>query len=609
MKLSACVIAKNEADTIGKCLASLQAIVDEIILVDTGSNDDTVAIAKEYQAKVYSYEWKNDFASTKNFALDQTVADWIIFLDADEYFSAETSANVRKIIKKHAHECDGLMIKLINIDADNDNKYIDEFFKVRILKNDKNIRFIGDIHEEVHHLSGRKNRYYQVDAQDILIYHTGYSTSKIQEKCKRNLAILLKQINGTKADEAVFGYLADVYYGLKEYEKAIHYAKLDIAAEQKELSYASRPYRILINSLSRSEDNNVELKNIIMKAIATFPDLPDFYFEYALIKYNDMLYDESLHLLLKAIDLHKNYSNIETSLFKRDLKLAYILIAKIYERKNSLDEAIIIYQQVLSLDKYDVEIFTSLFNILARQKKSYVIKLLNSIYNETKIEDVEFLISHIADIFKGKILLYYIQARKKIMCNSDIDIVELMANNKYDEITEKMRSDLIIKINFLTLSAILLDNKKNLTDDIECLPEEYKNVIWRYYKINDIKLKKNDFEVYKAILLGLRRANKENILMKYCKVAIDFEISDVWEIADLLKSNRCYLEANRLYEYILDKKIIERIDEIYYSIGYCHYRIGQYDQAKFNFEQAMTMGNTSNEIHEFLKWSTIEKLS
>ena len=89
MKLAACVITKNEADTIGKCLTSLQDIVDEIIVVDTGSTDDTVAIAEQHNAKVYFYEWKNDFASAKNFALDQTAADWIIFLDADFYFGKQ----------------------------------------------------------------------------------------------------------------------------------------------------------------------------------------------------------------------------------------------------------------------------------------------------------------------------------------------------------------------------------------------------------------------------------------------------------------------------------------------------------------------------------------
>lgn len=605
MKLSACVITKNEADTIGKCLTSLQDIVDEIIVVDTGSNDDTAAIAKQHNAKVYFYEWKNDFASAKNFALDQATGDWIVFLDADEYFSAETSQNVKRIIQDHEHECEGLMIKLINIDVDNDNQYIDEFFKLRIFKKDKDMRFVGKVHEEIHNLTGRRNRYYQVDAKELIIYHTGYSTNKIKGKCKRNLSILLKQLNGTKRDEEIYGYLADVYYGLQEYEQAIHYAELDIASDRKELTYASRPYRILINSLSREKENKDKLENSIIQAIHAFPDLPDFYFEYALVKYIGTLYDEALGLLLKAIQLHESYDNIETSLFKRDLKLAYSLAAKIYEKKNLITDAIGFYQQALNVDKYDTESFHALFKLIDRQDIADSIDRLNRLYDTTKLKDVKFLILHISAIRKGKILLHYLEVYKVLVNNKNTEILDLIAASKYNEVTEKMRSNLIIDVNFLALSAILLDNQSSLTEDIEYLPEKYKRVIWRYYHINDVKLTKNEFEVYKAILLGLRRANKEEVLMRYCECVVDFAIYDILEIADLLKYNRCYVEAIALYEYILGDKNTENLDEIYYSLGYCYYRNGQVEKAKLNFEQAVRMGNSNNEVHAFLKWSKI----
>ena len=88
--ISACVITKNEANTIERWLVDMQSIADEIIVVDTGSTDNTVKIAKASNVKVYHYKWKNDFAAAKNFAIEQASGDWILFLDADEFFSEET---------------------------------------------------------------------------------------------------------------------------------------------------------------------------------------------------------------------------------------------------------------------------------------------------------------------------------------------------------------------------------------------------------------------------------------------------------------------------------------------------------------------------------------
>lgn len=99
-KISACVIAKNEAGNITRCLQSMQDIVDEMIVVDTGSTDDTTKIAEQLGAKVFHYKWNNDFAAARNYALEQAKGDWIIFLDADEYIVPEKIKNVRPFIEK-----------------------------------------------------------------------------------------------------------------------------------------------------------------------------------------------------------------------------------------------------------------------------------------------------------------------------------------------------------------------------------------------------------------------------------------------------------------------------------------------------------------------------
>jgi tetratricopeptide (TPR) repeat protein len=97
-QLSLAMIVKNEARCLARCLRSIRAVADEIIIADTGSTDDTVKIAAEFGAQVSHFVWINDFAAARNFALEQTAGEWILALDADEYASEALAGEIRKFI-------------------------------------------------------------------------------------------------------------------------------------------------------------------------------------------------------------------------------------------------------------------------------------------------------------------------------------------------------------------------------------------------------------------------------------------------------------------------------------------------------------------------------
>ena len=82
--LALCMIVKDEEAHLGCCLESVKGLVDEIVVVDTGSTDRTVEIARQYGARVFSYGWHDDFAAARNVSLSHAGADWILVLDADE---------------------------------------------------------------------------------------------------------------------------------------------------------------------------------------------------------------------------------------------------------------------------------------------------------------------------------------------------------------------------------------------------------------------------------------------------------------------------------------------------------------------------------------------
>ena len=227
MKISACVITKNEEKNIGKWLQEMSAIADEMIVVDTGSTDNTVNMAKRAGAKVYHFKWINDFAAAKNHAIEQATGDWILFLDADEYFSDETKHNVRNLLKEHHKnkKVGSIRCRLINIDIDNKNKIVDAMVQVRIFRNIPQIRYRGKVHENIFN-SGAKTG--MIFSDKIEILHTGYSSSILKSKTERNMKILeAKRAEEGDSYDVIAGCM-DAYMVLEQYEEAYRYAKLSI---------------------------------------------------------------------------------------------------------------------------------------------------------------------------------------------------------------------------------------------------------------------------------------------------------------------------------------------------------------------------------------------
>ncbi len=194
IKISFCAIAKNEERCIARCIESLYGVADEIILVDTGSTDRTVEIAKAHGAKIRNFEWINDFAAAKNFALDQASGDWVIFLDADEYFPNERSAKaVRAAIEKlHANtKYDGLYHAIRNItdtSSPDAAEKASRSFNTRVFRLSPDIRFRNAIHEQVAKNGGEPNTY-DMAQEDSVIDHDGYNPSLIRAKELRNIDI------------------------------------------------------------------------------------------------------------------------------------------------------------------------------------------------------------------------------------------------------------------------------------------------------------------------------------------------------------------------------------------------------------------------------------
>src|SRR5262249_54910071 len=91
------IIVKNEESNLRRALESVASCVDEIVIVDTGSTDNTVEVARSYGAKVLAFEWSDDFSAARNCAIENTESPWILTLDADEYLLPDDQAKLKKL--------------------------------------------------------------------------------------------------------------------------------------------------------------------------------------------------------------------------------------------------------------------------------------------------------------------------------------------------------------------------------------------------------------------------------------------------------------------------------------------------------------------------------
>lgn len=412
VKISAAVITKNEEKDLPHWLQCMQNLADEMVVVDTGSTDRTVEIAKAAGARVEYFDWIDDFAAAKNFAIDCTRGEWILLLDADEYIPEEDYGGVQTAIAQYDKDKNviGMACTLINIDAQKNNAYINQCHQIRVFRRLPDLRYIGSIHELLQYSGEGKKTMPYVD--DFRIYHTGYSPMRMPEKYKRNLRMLQASIKkyGMRPGDEV--YLADCYFGIEEYEEAIKYAKLYLDGRQRTGGLGNRPYGIWIQSLIRLKRPLEEITGIVDKARREFPYLAEFKMleGYAREEREDfpgaeVCYWETvkIYTLAKEKDIWKK--QLVTDEVGRSLPQLYANLCRLLLWQGRMAEAWDVLQKALAMDKYHPMVCRLLGKFLADKDDLTWIEVFNSIYD--KVQDAAFILAHLPPMGRDKVRLYY----------------------------------------------------------------------------------------------------------------------------------------------------------------------------------------------------------
>lgn len=140
------MIVKNEEAVIGRCLASVKDLVDEINIVDTGSTDQTKDVVRPFTDRIFDFQWINHFAAARNFSFQQATKDYILWLDADDVFSEEEQEKFRTLKKSLAADIDAVSMSY-HLSFDPEGNVGSLIKRFRLVKREKNFQWIGAVHE------------------------------------------------------------------------------------------------------------------------------------------------------------------------------------------------------------------------------------------------------------------------------------------------------------------------------------------------------------------------------------------------------------------------------------------------------------------------------
>lgn len=277
--LSVCLIARNEAETIGRCLRSVREVAAEIIVVDTGSADDTVEIARSFGARVARVPWGGDFSQARNASLGLATSDWILVLDADEELDQRSIEPLREAM--HHPEAIAYWCTVCSYTGDApDEAHVVEHLHPRLILRAARPRFVGAVHEQLR--LGRALEPVTPRPSRIRILHYGYLTPLVltRAKIQRNVELLEKALENAPAHPFQWFNLGTERLRQGQHaeaERCYRRALELLEASGADVTYLPALLRLLAMAL-RAQGRYDEAFEIIGRAQEKYPDYTDLWY-------------------------------------------------------------------------------------------------------------------------------------------------------------------------------------------------------------------------------------------------------------------------------------------------------------------------------------------
>jgi glycosyltransferase involved in cell wall biosynthesis len=349
-KLSLCMIVKNETENLARCLDSVKGVVDEMIVMDTGSTDDTIAIAKSYGATVPIYNWQGNFSQARNEALKYVTGDWILVLDADEELNPSIVPKIFRTMDKESN----LVINLIRHEIG----AVQSPYSLisRLFRKHPQVTFTRPYHsiidDNVAILLKKEPQWKVVELPEIAILHYGYTQDKIVslDKFERARKAMEGFYRSHPHDPYVCSKLGALYLNIDRKKEGFKLLKHGLKCHGSnphilyELYYHLGNYYYSVDEFKKSADH-------FLKSIEQ-PILPQLkigaYNNFGGLLYETENYETALSVFEKIIEIDSNYAE------------GYYNLGLALKQLHRLPESIKAYKKALKLDPNNPAIYQNL---------------------------------------------------------------------------------------------------------------------------------------------------------------------------------------------------------------------------------------------------------
>ncbi|MBN1051151.1 glycosyltransferase [Clostridium botulinum] len=541
MKLSICMMVKDEEKNLRRCLNSVKPLIEEgiaeLIIVDTGSCDNTVDIIKEYTDKVYFHLWNNNFSSMRNISISYARGEWIFILDADE--EVENVEELRKaLLNEKINDSNTLILEVKNIDTLKDKDNIAYSPSTRIFKNDGQFKYIGAVHNQPIYKEPTYNT-------KVSLVHYGYILGDKELMDKKFLRTKTILENELKKDSNNVYYLfqlgvtydmhGDFREGLEEFKKAYNILKTMSNREIYDRVYVYGAYARCYYANGKYN----EAINICKQGIKYRADYIDLYFMMAMAEKHQGELEEAKKHFLKYFELINNFHKLKIS---KDLNIILYNI-----NIESKDNAYYNLSEIYISERNYQRAYEFIILIKDKIKKSSLMPMAL-----VRLNDISKLKKYYNEIKEDEELTNY------FFSNLDVEINKLVEEEQY-----KIYSELAA-----------LESEYGLYCKIKILKDEEKVLKTKEF-LNTFNFRNKPLfysEIFRIMF------NDSKSLLDYFK---KINLNDLKEIVKYLLDN--YDESKRIFKELLLKCNIKSYDisgnKAYIGISYV-ILINEYEENK-----------------------------
>jgi glycosyltransferase involved in cell wall biosynthesis len=303
MNISVCMIVKNEEKHIYRALKSIPSQW-EVIVVDTGSTDQTLDIIESIGAKPASFRWKDDFSAARNYSLSLATGDYILIMDADEELGNNVDELISNSISLHPGKACTVIINNI-MDGE-----IKRHRMIRVFPNRESFRFFGEVHEQLYY-NGKPAISY---SSEVTINHYGYSENEYKEKGKaeRYLNLYEKHLASHPNDGYMLYQMGKLYYSIKQIKEAEIFLRKSIEVKaERNLYYPV--LLVLLGYVLEEQGRSKEAEELLTPYLSTYRDFPDLPFLLGVLAMDtgNVEYIEKYFLAALEIGETTKYTSVE----------------------------------------------------------------------------------------------------------------------------------------------------------------------------------------------------------------------------------------------------------------------------------------------------------